>query len=326
MSALPGFRDARVDDLDALMALNDAAVPHVNALTRSAWIEFLDAAAMIRLAEAQDGSIAALMVALPPGLGYGSENYSWFGRRLSQFVYVDRIVVAPAWRGCGLGAAAYADLRAASAGDERPIVCEVNLRPTNDASLAFHGKQGFREIGVQSVYGNTKRVAMLARRSDGSIEPSLPGPDDGASLRRADANDAAAIIEMTKRLLGELGAPTPMIDERNIAAALAAERLVAVIAATDAAEMVGLLVLGEGNSVHAGGSFGVITELHVARSVRGRGLGARLIAAARREAMTRGWRRLEVTTPDAQRFAATQRFYAANDFTAIGPRLRLPLG
>jgi len=87
----------------------------------------------------------------------------------------------------------------------------------------------------------------------------------------------------------------------------------------------GVAVLAEARAVYASGAFGVVTELHVVPELRGRGLGARLIAACRREATWRGWRRLEVTTPDAARFAATQRFYATNGFSAIGPRLRLAL-
>lgn len=325
MTDMPVFRAATEADLDALIALNDAAVPHVNALTRSAWLEFLRGTATIRVARAADGRIAALLVALPPGCGYGSENYRWFERRLSRFVYVDRIVVDPAWRGRGLGAACYADLGAVMRGGDAPILCEVNLRPANDASLAFHGKQGFREIGVQSVYGDTRRVVMLARRPGGPAEPSLPGPDDGCALRRAAVGDVPDIVALAGDLLAELGAPAS-IDRDAVAHSFASERLVAVVAHDQAGLAQAMVVLSEAASVYASGSFGVITELFVRPALRGRGLGARLVAAARREARWRGWRRLEVTTPDDARFAATQRFYRVNDFTAIGTRRRLLLG
>ncbi len=326
MSALPSFRDATEADLDALMALNDAAVPHVNALTRAAWRAFFDGPATIRLARAADGALAALLVALPPGCDYGSENYRWFAAKLSQFVYVDRIVVAPSWRGCGLGAACYADISAVAQRGTTPIVCEVNLRPANDASLAFHGKQGFREIGVQSVYGGTRRVVMLARRAAGPAEPSLPGPDDGCTLRRAGAADAGAIVALVEALLIELGAPPSSIDVAAVAPLIASGRLIAIVAEDAAGAARGIVVLSEAVAIYARGAFGVITEAFVAPGYRGRGLGARLIAAARREATWRGWKRLEVTSPDASRFAQTQSFYRENDFSAIGPRLRLLLG
>jgi len=326
MSALPSFRDAIDADLDALIALNDAAVPHVNALTRAAWRAFLDGPAMIRLAQSPDGAVAALMVALPPGCDYGSENYRWFGAKLSTFLYVDRIVVAPAWRGRGLGAACYADIRDVVKSGATPIVCEVNLRPSNDASLAFHGKQGFREIGVQTVYAGTRRVVMLARRAMGPVEPSLPGPDDGCSLHRASEVDVSDVVTLVRALLAELGAPAPAIEIAAIAALIASGRVTPIIARDEAGAAQGILVVSEAAAVYAGGSFGVITEAFVAPGLRGRGLGARLIAAARREATWRGWRRLEVTTPADARFAPTQAFYRTNDFSAIGPRLRLLLG
>ncbi len=326
MSALPQFRDAIATDLDALIALNDAAVPHVNALTRAAWRAFLDGPAAIRIAQTPDRAVAALIVALPPGCEYRSENYRWFGAKLSAFLYVDRIVVAPAWRGRGLGAACYADIRDVVKSSTTPIVCEVNLRPANDASLAFHGKQGFREIGVQSVYGGTRRVVMLARRASGPVEPSLPGPDDGCSLHRASEKDVPDVVALVRALLAELGAPTPPIEVAAVAALIASGRLIPIIARDEAGIAQGVVVVSEAAAVYAGGSFGVITETFVAPGLRGRGLGARLIAAARREATWRGWKRLEVTTPGDVRFAPTQAFYRANDFSAIGPRLRLLLG
>ena len=107
-------------------------------------------------------------------------------------------MVAADRRGQGLGRAAYADIFAAVARDGPPVVCEVNLAPPNDTSLAFHGNLGFRELAVESVYGGSKRVAMLGRRCDGMAEPSLPGPRDGAVLRRAARGVAVAAADAFK--------------------------------------------------------------------------------------------------------------------------------
>jgi uncharacterized protein len=280
--ALPALRDAVAADLARIVALNDSEIPHVNALTAAVWLRFISGAARVRVADAADGSLAALLVALPPGRDYGSENYAWFQRKLADFLYVDRIVVAPSMRGRGMGAAIYRDVAALTTA---PVVCEVNLRPTNDASLAFHGRQGFREIGVQSVYGDTKRVAMLGRRSDGSTEPSLPGPDDGAMLR-------------TTR--DENGSITTLAEMPN-------------------GQPVGALVLRPGGD---GIACGAIVEIGVAGALRGRGLGARLLVAARREAMWLGWRMLEIATPADE---AARRFLARNGFEPAGDLMRLAL-
>lgn len=279
--ALPAMRDARLTDLPRIVALNASEIPHVNALDAAVWQGFLAGEARMRVADAPDGTLAALLVALPPGRSYGSENYAWFQRRLADFLYVDRIIVAATWRGRGLGAALYRDIGALTGA---PIVCEVNLRPSNDASLAFHGRQGFREIGVQSVYGDTKRVALMARRGDGVVEPSLPGPDDGAALRCVRSQDGSLAIR---------------------------------------AESADGTVVGMASLRATGAANAELPALRVAAALRGRGLGARLVAAARREAMGQGWRVLEIATPADE---PTRDFLLRNGFAAAADgRMRLAL-
>jgi predicted GNAT superfamily acetyltransferase len=104
------FRAAERGDLPAIVALNDAAIPHVNALPERVWHGFLAGDARVRVASDRQGAIAALTVVLPPGRAYGSENYAWFQRKLADFAYVDRIVVGEGLRGRGVGRAAYADV------------------------------------------------------------------------------------------------------------------------------------------------------------------------------------------------------------------------
>jgi GNAT superfamily N-acetyltransferase len=177
------------------------------------------------------------------------------------------------------------------------VVCEVNLRPANDTSLAFHGSLGFRELAVQSVYGASKRVAMLGRRADGAAEPSLPGPDDAARLRRADAAERAAFAGPGAARAPDLGVVA--IDASGLA--------------------VGRVVVDAGRD-----GMGEMSGLFVAPERRGRGLGARLVAAARREAKLRGWRGLEVRPAAID--AAAARFLASNGFEPRGPGHALDLG
>ncbi len=42
------------------------------------------------------------------------------------------------------------------------LLCEVNTRPRNDTSLAFHEAWGFKPVGEQDVAGGSKTVMMLA--------------------------------------------------------------------------------------------------------------------------------------------------------------------
>lgn len=316
------FRAATRADIPAIVALNDAALPHVNTLPPETWARFVDGEASLRVAEDGGGGIAAMTAALPPGRDYGSHNYAWFQRRMASFLYLDRIVVAGRLRRLGWGRAAYLDVFASAPDPAAPVACEVNLDPPNDSSLAFHGGLGFREVGVQVVPGSGKRVAMLARRPDGVAEPSLPGPDDGATLRRATPADAGLVAAQVAALRAVPGAPATDIDGGAVGDMLGSGRLVALLAERAGEGMVGLALVAEARE---GDDFGILAGLHVAPSLRGRGTGARLVAAARREAMSRGWRRLEATAPDGTQLPAARGFLAANGFVAAGQRLRVDL-
>ncbi len=95
---------------------------------------------------------------------YDSPNYLWFRARYPRFVYVDRIVVAPAMRQRGLANRLYEDLfqAAIAAGHDR-VVCEVHSDPPNPASDAFHAALGFTEVGHAEIQGGAKTVRYLAR-------------------------------------------------------------------------------------------------------------------------------------------------------------------
>jgi predicted GNAT superfamily acetyltransferase len=111
------------------------------------------------------GEVDAFMLALDETASYDSPNFRWFRDRFPRFVYVDRIVVAPAARGRGLARMLYDELirQVSEAGHER-IVCEVNISPPNPKSDAFHAALGFTEVGSASVHGDAKTVRYLARR------------------------------------------------------------------------------------------------------------------------------------------------------------------
>lgn len=148
------------EELAAILALNNAAVPHVNALTPEA-LATLVAGAELAVAARHGEGVGGFLLAFGPGSAYDSPNYRWFDARYRRFLYVDRIVVAEAARGAGLGRSLY---RAAFAQAEgRPLCCEVNLRPPNEASLRFHRGLGFREVGRQETGEGEKEVMLLER-------------------------------------------------------------------------------------------------------------------------------------------------------------------
>jgi predicted GNAT superfamily acetyltransferase len=165
----PLLRPYRDGDLDALVAVNDAAYP---AVPITPAVELAELIAMCTVAVVvDDGAASGFLLGMPPGLPYQSENYLFFSARAreqgSTFVYVDRIVLAAHLRGQGLGPllyeAAFAEARRVGATE---VLCEVNVEPPNPGSLAFHTRHGFVEVGRQSTKGGANVVALLAAPVD----------------------------------------------------------------------------------------------------------------------------------------------------------------
>lgn len=154
------LRDLEDRDLPVVHALNQAAVPEVGDATPE---HLADLVAMARraLVVEQDGAVVGFAIALGPGCDYASPNYGWFSGRHDDFLYVDRIALGPAARGHGYGRAIY---EALLAGTTAPVLCaEVNVRPPNPGSLAFHDRLGFVPVGEAEAYGGATRVRYLER-------------------------------------------------------------------------------------------------------------------------------------------------------------------
>lgn len=148
------------EERDALLALNNAAVPHVNELNAAA-LNALLARAATTLAALAEERFAGAVLALGPGADYASANYRWFSERYENFLYVDRVVVDPAWRGRGIGRRLYRALADLAPPGCPRILCEVNEEPPNPGSLAFHEGFGFRPVGRLNHPDTGKRVRLL---------------------------------------------------------------------------------------------------------------------------------------------------------------------
>ena len=152
-------------DLPAVLALNNAAVPAVPPMQPDTMTAVVAAASLALTAvdDATPDEPLGFLLAMDAGVDYDSENYRWFTGRSVGFVYIDRIVIAEAARGRGLGRLLYDAVfdRASRQGHEE-VTCEVNLRPANPESLAFHERLGFVRVGEQETKGGAYRVALLA--------------------------------------------------------------------------------------------------------------------------------------------------------------------
>jgi predicted GNAT superfamily acetyltransferase len=161
---VPLLRPAGEPDLDAVLELNNAAVPAVNALARSDLDWLASVAHTFVVAEEADRSLGGFLIGLDgPGLGYDSLNYAWFSARYDRFIYVDRVVVAESGRGRGTGQRLYDSFRDAGRAEGHDVLlAEVNIKPHNHVSLKFHDRYGFSPVGEQDTENGTKRVVMLA--------------------------------------------------------------------------------------------------------------------------------------------------------------------
>ena len=158
----PAPRDATSADFPAVLALNEESVHFLSPLTPARLALLHDESAYHRVV-AIDGAVAAFLLAFREGAGYDSPNYRWFAQRFERFLYIDRVVVANAFQGHGLGALLYADLfDFARAGGAARVTCEFDVDPPNEVSRRFHARYGFVEVGGQAVAGGRKTVSLQA--------------------------------------------------------------------------------------------------------------------------------------------------------------------
>ncbi|MBS0461579.1 MAG: GNAT family N-acetyltransferase [Proteobacteria bacterium] len=155
-------RDVRENELEQVLALNNAAGAGILPLDTARLRFFWDHAAYFRVAEL-DGDIAGFLIALMPDARYDSPNFLWFGEHYPEFVYIDRIVIAGAHRGEGLGRVFYADVQSFAEVRSPRLTCEVFVSGGADPALLFHGSFGFREVGQQVVPGTGLRASYLVK-------------------------------------------------------------------------------------------------------------------------------------------------------------------
>ena len=157
-------RDAGRADYPRIVELNAAEVTQTSAMDAERVAELASLASVFRVALV-GGTVAAFVLAMRERQPYRNDNYAWFAARYARFLYVDRIVVACAYAGRGLGTRLYEDLFATvRAADVELVTCEYNIEPPNPASAKFHARFGFREVGRQTVAGGSKLVSLQAAR------------------------------------------------------------------------------------------------------------------------------------------------------------------
>ena len=158
------IKNAGPTDYPELLSLNESCVPNVNSIGETE-IAYFNQSAWQFIKVVEDNKLAGFVVALTPGLTYGSLNYQWFNRELDNFLYIDRIMVHPGFRKRGVATFLYNHLALVACQDKLArLCCEVNLVPPNPDSLALHHGLGFIEVATLKAESGDKEVSLLVKQ------------------------------------------------------------------------------------------------------------------------------------------------------------------
>ena len=130
--------------------------------------------------------------------------------------------------------------------------------------------------------------------------------------------------ELLNEIMGaiEIGAFNFSLDETTARAEdfIDREEYFVFVARSENAGPVGFIALYESHALYAEGAFGTISELFVRPGFRSQRVGQHLIEQAKCFAISRSWKRLEVTTPPLPQFDNTLAFYEREGFAITGGR------
>lgn len=142
------------------------------------------------------------------------------------------------------------------------------------------------------------------------------GPSDAPVI-------AALVGELLQGIMAAIGTKAfefSSADTENRARGWLSDGSYIVLLAHEGGTVAGFLALSECRALYAEGTFGIIPELYVRPHCRSRGVGRHLIAEAKQVARSKGWTRLEVTTPPLPQFDRTMAFYERQGFGISGGR------
>ena len=146
--------------LNEILTLNESFLPAVSSVDINQMNRFLKFADYFK-SVLINNKISGFLIAIQPGKKYDSLNYKWFEKKFESFIYVDRIVIGSEFQGQGIGKVLYNDLQSYASKKTNIITCEVNIKPSNEGSMIFHQKYGFKKVGTQITEKGKKEVCLM---------------------------------------------------------------------------------------------------------------------------------------------------------------------
>lgn len=160
----PAFTDLPRDGglPEALLALNNDFAAELSLLDAAKARQLVSLSFMARALGDE-----AFLIALDQDAPYDNHNFRWFKEHFDRFVYIDRVVVAPARHGWGWAQLLYEFLFAlARQQGHARVTCEINADPPNPRSEAFHLALGFEPVGLAHLPQAGKTVRYFCRMLD----------------------------------------------------------------------------------------------------------------------------------------------------------------
>ncbi len=158
--------------------------------------------------------------------------------------------------------------------------------------------------------------------------PATESGVGGWQVRPARTDDVPVVAAAVASLLEELGGTPPATRAIESEARAHIEDpslgIVLVAAPTAGGDLVGVLTASWARAIQVAGRLLTIEVLWTRGEWRDRGVGAGLVEALAQAAATEGAGRVEVGLPRESfpALRATERFYLANGFERLGPRMR----
>jgi GNAT superfamily N-acetyltransferase len=140
-----------------------------------------------------------------------------------------------------------------------------------------------------------------------------------------DVNEVAAMVgELLNEIMSTIGAQAFDFNLEETRGRLKdfieQDKYFVFVAQGAHAEPIGFAALSESHALYAAGTFGIIQEFFVRPEFRSQNVGLRLMEQATTFGKTRGWTRLEVTTPPLPQYEKTLAFYEREGFVITGGR------
>ena len=145
------------------------------------------------------------------------------------------------------------------------------------------------------------------------------------SITIAGPDEYTLVIQLLKALYQELGEESSSVSflSEDLIATLTSKSQTSVYLMRSGPEVIGIITITESQAIYAGGKYGVIDEMYVIPSHRGREAGKQMIDFVSKKAIEHGWKRVDVTAPTEARWERTRRFYEENGFVFTGPKYKL---